>query len=300
MLRKLFALFLFIGAIGIFVLWYLYFFVYYTAHLELDMNVEEYRVELFSPSSARTQDFFCEQNPCIIPGISPLSYTIRVHADGYKSESFEKKFRGRSWIYLSWVLEKNAVLRPLTQTSSDTKQEAIRFLREKKKYRELFWDDTHSSEIVAEEVSPGRNIFLRHGERQALYFPQQGTLKNITFPFEILSIKETNNPSVFHMVSVEGSFLYHIHSWDFEFQYVFRDYVNDGEYVIGIVYADEVQKKQNFSFEEKGHILVLYNQRSKHRKVLMQVDGYPERIFWQQDKVMVVVDGEEYELENYR
>ena len=78
MSRKIYALFILIGAIWALVLGYLYFFVYYTATLTIDANVGNYRVELFSLATAQKWKHECPEEVCVINDVSPFDYNISI------------------------------------------------------------------------------------------------------------------------------------------------------------------------------------------------------------------------------
>ena len=66
-----------------FVLFYMYFFVYYTATITNHSNVWGYSVKMFGKSIAKTFMYDCPDKVCIIKDISPLEYNMTIKRDGY-------------------------------------------------------------------------------------------------------------------------------------------------------------------------------------------------------------------------
>ena len=75
-----------IGFIGAIVLFYLYFFVYYTSTLTVTSNISPFSFSLASTKLPQRIEYTCEKSPCTYTDISPFVYEIQGFATWYTSE----------------------------------------------------------------------------------------------------------------------------------------------------------------------------------------------------------------------
>lgn len=332
MLRKLYALFILIGTLGALLLVYLYFFVYYTSIIELSTNTDNYQVELFSQKTAKKWVYSCNENPCILSGVAPLSYMIHISATWFQKESFSEVVPARSRIQIQKELEKQARLRLWEDWTIRQPLREIERLREEKQYAARFdlykeqravieveetlatiyiidskgkrkitsFSDIALDRIVLAPISESRDVFMYLWEKQYIYQADQGNLIEIQFPFKIKYIKQTQQRHMYHLVSEEGSFLYDITDKSFEYQYLFHDFIYDWKNIIGVLKDEEEQKKKNFSLSQRGTLLVYYDISSKDKRVLLTIDGVFEAIEEIEGNVIIKTNSGEYILENYK
>ncbi|MDA9129132.1 hypothetical protein N9J72_01500 [Candidatus Gracilibacteria bacterium] len=333
MRRKLYALLILIGVIGAGVLTYLYFFVYYTATLTVNSNVPEYSVELFSKSTAQKRVVDCPEEICIINEVSPFEYNVSILKDDYESQNLNITVKARRPESLFLELEKKVSLSQISSLSiQETNQERIQRLRaENRSYARFdlgnntlisFREEGNRLEMLfekggeiklisdflkvpensigADSISSSDSVFLGIGENSYIFDTTNGKLFQLDFQIDIFYIKAGSQPGEYLIITEKGAFLYNSISGESEFQYLFRDYVYSENEIIGIIFKDEEQKKQNFDLEEESENLIMkYNPQDKTRKILYRTNQAIERIVKQQEKIILTIQGEKFELENY-
>jgi len=330
--RKLYALLILIWVIGAFVLVYLYFFVYYTATLQIEANVSDYSVELFSESTALKKTHVCDEVSCMIPNVSPFEYTMTLKKQWYKNTISLIKIIPRETQSFEVYLEKHAKLTPvqiepteptieqIIQAKRDEKRFYIYFdiwVNEKITFSEEWWQlivrynsdreifDIAKTEIVAkwdiysEYITDSRDIFMKIWED--FYIFSDATKQIIKLPFEIgvRYIKLWKNKGEYLIVTDKWSFLSTLWGSTPEYQYLFKDFIYLRNEIIGIIEQDEVQKKQNFDLTDSGNLIVQYSQDDKTRKILLSTTDSINRIEKIGEKVLVIVGDIQYELENF-
>lgn len=115
---RLYALLLLVGTLGLIVLAYLYFFVFYTAVVVINSNVSEYTVEFFNPATAQKREEFCKEALCEILDVSPLEYTITFSKEDYETQTLSTKIQARKKQDFLVEFEKKARLEPLISAVS--------------------------------------------------------------------------------------------------------------------------------------------------------------------------------------
>jgi len=118
---------------------YLYFFVYYTATLTIDANVDDYKVELFSLGTAQKWIHDCPEAECVIAGVSPFDYNISISKADYETKVIPAKIGARGKESIIVQLEKKVSLVSLdTEIVQETNREKIQRLREENLYYARF------------------------------------------------------------------------------------------------------------------------------------------------------------------
>lgn len=295
--RKLFALFVLIWALWFFVLLYLYFFVYYTATLVIVANEENYSWELVSIKNAQNRKFTCIQKECIIEDIPPFDYRLTLSKDDFKSISQSISLSARTAERIEVLFERQARLSletvVLPESSWDFLSEIALPLPEA-----VSWDDIHYEPIIWAEGE----MFLRAGNTSFIYESLWGNLTELPYRIPVVYIKAGTVGGSYQVVTEVGTFLYSRQSRTSNFQYLFFDYVVlSEEQIIWVIRPDETEKRQNFSLPESSEtLIVLYNSRTRDRRVLLSSSQKITRIFSDAGEVYVVTDeGISYKLENY-
>jgi len=164
MSRKLYALFILIGAIGAIILTYIYFFVYYTATLSINANIPGYTVELFSKSTAQKWSHECPQQECIIAEVSPFEYNISISKQDYKTIIIPVKIAPRKRQNFVIEFEPDTDLKLLEKLElEETAKQKIQRLREQSKYFETFRLD-EATQIIFDQDQNGLEMKLQTGE----------------------------------------------------------------------------------------------------------------------------------------
>ncbi len=330
---RLYALLILIGTIGFFVLFYLYFFVYYTATVVIDANVGGYKVDFFAPATAQKRSVECPEARCEIADISPFEYNITFSKAEYKNSTLSVKIAPRKRQEFIVKLEKQAKLEAMLQDTQapETSKQKIERLREENLYIASFklsdekkatfsqrgermdfelrgsgsiqkiadFPTANPESIYAEYIGETKKIFFKITETSYIFDSDIGVLYTLPFEIEVRYIKPTKRLSEFLVVTEKGTFLYYSASKTSQFQYLFRDFVFWKDAQIGIIYDDETQKKQNFNITQKGNIVMYYTQAVRERKVLLVTDLKIDRIELQEEKVIVTAGTEQFELQNF-
>lgn len=295
--RKLFALFVLIWALGFFVLMYLYFFVYYTATLVIVANEDNYSWELVSIKNAQNRKFTCIQKECIIEDIPPFDYRLTFSKDDFKSISQSISLSARTAERIEVMFERQARLTLETvvipESSWDFLSEIVLPLPEG------FSPDDITYEAI---IGTQGETFISAGDTSFIYDSVWGTLTKLPFRIPVRYIKLWTTRWRYQVVTEVGTFLYSRQTGLTEFQYLFFDYaVLSEEQIIWVIRPDEVEKRQNFSLpESKDTLILLYNSRTRERKVLLSSPQEIIRIESQNGEVFFTTwENIRYKLENY-
>lgn len=332
MSRKLYALIILIWSLAFLVLLYLYFFVYYTATLVIDANVGNYRVELFSSATAGKWSHECETQRCVIPEVSPFEYTISIIKEDYETKIISAKVSPRRQESIVVQLEKRADLVSFEKVEVvETNKQKIQRLREENLFYARFQlvggstinfveqDDEilmrynfqgeqaqiqtfpkiNSEDIRVDAIGSSDNIFITLAKNTYIFDTDIRALYKLPYTINIDYIKSTGNDGNYLIVTKNGSFLYNISNESSQFQYIFKDFLYSGEDLIGVVFADEEQKKSNFWLGQNGNLIVKYSPEDKTRKVLYSTNLSIDRLEWKDDTIIVSSGDETYELKNF-
>ena len=330
--RKLFAIFVFVWAIGVLVLFYLYFFVYYTSTLVITSNEDEFRWELISVRNAQIRPFNCSASPCMIPDVPPFQYRLVLHKDDFKSLTLEVDITPRSTIEVQVDFERQArlSLRSIVTEDEfipvqvDSERVFARFERgsDAIEFRARTWSDrldmyfigalwevllrdvarVWPSEILIQTIRDTRDIHIKLWGANYIYEYAPSTL--ITLPLEVPVhyAKRSHEQGKYHIVTDVWSFIYTKQTSQIEFQYAFRDYVVlDTQNIIWVIFSGDEERKRNFWFEdEKGTLIVLQNPRTRERNILLRLSESVREIHRSSWEVIVISsDGITYRLDNY-
>lgn len=332
MLRKIYALLILLATIGALISAYLYFFVYYTSTITIHANVDTYKVSFFSKKTARKWEHECPDTQCEIPDVAPLEYRISIYKTDYQSQTLSIDVAPRRNEDIFIELKKQPQLTKIDVPAIvENKADILARLKQKNKYiatypldtgeRLLFeprWDtvvaiyetnDQHieiqafplqdAQNLYGEYIYGTEEIFFRVGNLSYIYNISRGELIELPFDIEILYVKTSPQPWMYYIVTKQGTFLYDSLNNRSEYQYIFHDFIHTTETYVGIIYDDETQKKKNFSFTQPGHLIVQYHPTEKTRDVLYTLETYPERIEYRDEKVILILDGDIYELTNF-
>ena len=328
--RKLYALLVLIGALGFLVLVYLYFFVYYTSNLTINANVWEYEVSLFSTKTAFKKQVSCPESICVISDLSPLSYSVSISKSGYESQNIPLELKARTSEELIVQLEKKLSLtqRDILSSQEESIQEKITRLREEGDWitrYELpngnilsFQEDADQmvlyetvqetqKEIARFPISPEKqiqlsqifssdDILLSLPSGQYLLTDSARKLVDIDIALPIRYGKSQGN-GVYIFVTEKGSFVWKAGiAPDYEVQ--FSDFVRDGEDIIGVIWKDDSQKRENFWIEGSWDVIVRYNESTKLRKELYNGPDSISKIYRDGQDIYVEIGAKEFKLEN--
>lgn len=295
--RKLFALFILIWALGFFVLIYLYFFVYYTSTLVIVANEENYSWELVSIKNAQNRKFTCIQKECIIEDIPPFDYRLTLSKDNFKSISQSINLSARTAERIEVMFERQARLSLETlvipESSWDVLSDIVLPLPEG------FPRDNIRYESI---VGTQGEIFISAENLSFIYDSIWGNLTELPYRIPVIYIKAWTTRWSYQVVTEVGTFLYSRQSGVSTFQYLFFDYVVlSEEQIIWVIRPDETEKRQNFSLpESRETLIVLYNSRTRDRRILLSSSQLVTRIFSEEGEVYVVTAEDiRYKLENF-
>jgi len=330
--RKLYAFLILIWTIWALVLFYLYFFVFYTSQLSFNSNIWEYKVTLYSPSLAQKKEQLCPQSLCIINDVSPFEYNISISKDGYETKNLNIVVWARQNQEILIELQKKAVLEEvLDMKALETPQEKIQRLRDNNLSFARFQINTESEIRFTEEsntlkmlyitwsskreiqsfpkisadsidaslIGTTQNIFLSLWNTSYIFETRQARVTKLPFEIKVRYIKPDKNTWTYLIVTENGTFHYNAINNTSNFEYLFRDFVYINKWTIGVIYKDEIQKKSNFWLEQKWNLIVLYNPDSKERKVILETLLPITHIQNVDDKVIFTAGNKDFELLNY-
>jgi hypothetical protein len=128
--------------------------------------VREYKVELFSKTTAIKYTHDCEQEECIIQDVSPFDYNITISKTSYNPQVIPMKVssRKREEIYIN--LEKKVQLEPviLIEYPESLQEKVIRIRQENKYY--VSFQIPEDSKIVFQEQGDQIKMILQKNKRE--------------------------------------------------------------------------------------------------------------------------------------
>lgn len=153
--------------------------------------------------------------------------------------------------------------------------------------------------IQVSNIGENWNIFLSLWKQSYIFDTNSVRLYSLPFEVAVSYIKPDSVVGNYLVVTEKGTFHYNIADDTAVFEYLFRDFVYEGDTTIGIIYKDEIQKKSNFDIEQKWNLIVQYNPDSKERKILLSTDLSIDKIQKIWDKIIFSSGKKQYELLNY-
>jgi hypothetical protein len=298
----------------------------------IDANVDDYRVELYSPRTAQKWMHDCPEAKCIIEGVSPFDYNISIIKTDYDTIVISAKISARNKETIVVQLEKNISLVSIGgENTVETNKQKIQRLREEKLYYSRFQLDddilltfkqqedqlllqyrtpnnmrdiwnfklVEKDDILIDSIPETWNIFLSLGDEYYVFDTQKFSLHLLNFGLEINYIKWGGTKGMYLIVTDKWTFLYDIIEKTSEFQYLFKDFLYAWDDIIWIIYEDEEQKKSNFNLSDSWNLIIRYSPKAKTRKIVETTKLNIDRLEWRGEKIIFSERGNEYELWNF-
>lgn len=331
--KKLFALLVLIWTLGFFVLFYLYFFVYYTATLVIVSNEPDFRWELVSVRNAQNISFSCPERECIIRDIPPFDYRLSLFKEDFKTQNILISTSARSSQELEIVfvrdprLTLSTVLQDGVFTRQDTWLDDGVYLSFESQgveifFRELSWRSALEmfyrtqlgevrlrevprvswSQISVDYIRGSGDIFIWVWNQKFIYDRWASNLIVLPFEIPVRYIKAWDTRAYYYVVTDVWSFIYRKQTNTSEFQYLFFDsVVLSPESIVGIILPHDTERRQNFNLGEEGRTLIVHhNSRTRERRVLLSTSENIQQIHNTRGEVYLVnSQWESFRLENF-
>ena len=331
--KKLFALLVLIWAIGFFVLFYLYFFVYYTATLVIISNEPDFRGELVSVRNAQNITFSCPERECIIRDIPPFDYNLSLFKENFRTQNISISIIPRisQEIEIEFVRDPRLTLRSVVQESAFIRQDVwledwvyLSFESDNVEiiFRELSWRSGLAMfyrsdlgevrlrevpriswpQIHVEHIRESSDIFIRVGNQSFIYERWASNLIVLPFEIPVRYVKNSHINGHYHLVTELWSFSYRKQTNTAEFQYLFFDsVVLSPESIVGIILPDDNERRQNFNLWDEGRTLIVHhNSRTRERRILMSTSENIRQIHERGWEVYLIsAQWESFLLENF-
>jgi len=302
----------------IFWAWFLYlvyyfYFVFNLAELSLNSNVEDFYVEIKSTNSRLSYDFYCDVSNCNLWKVSAVNYIIKVSKDWYHTYTSHIKLKRNAKKIIDINLEKKI---DLNKVKVEKPWNNIEYLREISNYRKKFFKFFDLKELwyFGFEKKEWNKLSLYHilnWESRKLYDFLDSPYVDINI-YDILHnnskilvelwnrkfIFDLKNNSVFsfnlatpinyskiqwNIVFIntdKWTFLYNINTNNLEYFYTFYDFIDRGDYILGVINKKEKEKKNNFWFQNTyWDIIIKYNKNTKKMHLIKEVDFEINKIF---------------------
>lgn len=331
MKRKLYALFILAWAIGALLLAYLFFFVYYTWSLTINSNVDNYRVELYSPGTTQKWIHECSDFVCEIYDVSPFDYNVSIIKADYKTKVFSYKVRPRGQENVVVQLEKQVQLDTVIwENIAETAQEKIQRIRDENLYYAKFtiadrvlrfkqedgelllqyvvngevkdiskFKTIQKEDINITEIYSSNNFAIELWNDNYIFDTNYYRIQKLPEIKELAYIKYDLIIKKYIVITSVWAFVYNIQDNNLDYQYQFKDYINMPGYMVWIIYADEEQKKQNFNISEQGNVIIKYSQADKTRKVIYFTNNPINELYQDWEQIFIISWNNILELKNF-
>ena len=308
---------------------YFYFFVGYTWELTIESNTSEYQVELYSKRVGNSFEFDCPEASCTLSDISPLEYSLRVRKDGYETVYQDIDMPARESLSVDISLIKQISLsESLVPEQEISNKDRISFLRDKNKALRFFdiepwvyayfsqkwelylyrdestqkiWDFNISSDDILDVkiVSETDYIYFQIGNTKYFHNIDSWTIQTLDLWVEVNYIKQWNTNTDFLFVTQVWVYIYDVSTNSFNYFYLFKDFIYAADEYVGIIYADEENKRKNFDLEVRdSNLIIRYNPATKDRDILYETSLNIDRIYLQDESIYFESEGKRYQLEN--
>ena len=331
MSNKFLALLILIFTIsGIF--WvYFYFFVGYTWTVIINSNISDYQVELYTKKLWKTFDYQCQQSPCILNDLSPLSYNLRIYKKGYNSISQNLDIDPRTSVNISINAIKEISFDEILQVKNKvSNKDKISLLRDKKRSYRLFdfedwsyayftessqwelplyvynqWNSQKIGDFSASDsldVKRARDtnfLYIRIWELRYLYNIQRWVIQVLDLGVDVNYVKSWQSDNSLVFITPVWAYTYNIDTTLLEYFYLFKDFVYFEDDYIGVIYADEEKKLKNLNLEDKKtNLIIKYNPLLKQREILYETAINIDQIYIEDGVVYFESEGRIYSLDN--
>jgi len=333
MSNKIIALLILIWTIsGIFWL-YFYFFVGYTSAVTIEANIENYNVTLYSKRFGKSFDYQCPDMTCVLWDVSPLEYNLRINKEGYSWVFQDIDVKARENLSLTIVAQKKVSLDQVEVQEVDiSNKQRISFLRDKKRAYSFFdfwsgnygyflekgddklslyininesgekvWDFSRvqSTALDLQKVSQKELLYFEIGEQRYFYDISTWKIQTLDITVDILYVKPGRTETELLFVTSVGTYIYDIRQNIFEYVSLFKDFIYQDDFYIGVIFSDEKQKLRNFGWEDTtANLIVKYNPLTKEKAILYETGLDIEKIYFD-TWIYFESEGKRYGLENY-
>lgn len=323
-------IFLFISAISWF---YFYFFVYYVWNLEINSNIDNYKVELYSKNLLKTFSFDCKDKKCSIKELAPINYDLKILKNWYKDFSKNISIEKNNTLNLDINLEKDIKLNNNINKVFDNKlitdkNKILNLKNSKLHYAsfylewiwefyfnkannlELFFENKKiwSFDIVEKDLIKLENIYNNSSKYDKNYFYLEIGNKKFIYSIKNLDYKEINlnvkinyiksNNDILSIVTGKWTFIYNYLNWKQEYFSLFNDFVFYKNWYIAIFIKDDKIRINNFWLEDNNKDkIIFFNTETKEKKLLYEAELDLNKIMSIGDKIIFIdKDNNEFSL----
>lgn len=308
-------------------LFYVYFFVYNLVSIQIISNEPNYQVVLYNKKLHNSLSYDCENKVCDINELSAFQYKLEVLKDWYdkiekdinlevekqiniklqKTISFEK-------LYNTWSLEEKQIEQDkdlkdnylfinisnlwdfIFKESSNNKIDIYynsnfiwsftKVAKDKINLKEIYWTKDY--------------IYLELGDKKYILNLDFTNIRDLNVNLNINYIKVFND-SFFQIVTEKWTFMYNFKTLDLSYFSRFYDFVYINWVYIAIINHFDTIRKQNMWYENNSlNLIVLFNDKTKEKRLLKQVDFDIKSIFLDWERVIFVSSSEDsYILSNF-
>lgn len=337
MWNRIISFFILVGIIAGAVGFYYYFFVIHKGSLVLESNIGEYRVELYNRELKTTFRTDCESARCEIIDLAPFDYEMTLIKEGYESIFSEISIERKSSQTFSANFEKSIFFTPVSKSpqGNEEKIQALQkqtflfqqyksfeaqegeyyYVQETEKNLHFLKDSWEKDPVLLytfQKIPPKDIAFFRvYGDSKIILW-LQGTyvlIDTLSWEYEKLPFYQNlwyakKDGNILSLINDKGTFLYDITTKNLEYFYLFRDFLYlDTEHYVGIIYKDELQKKQNFQLSNTTqNLLVKYNHATRTLKVIKEIPQNVTKLIFDEEGDIVFYDDTNtaYKIENIK
>lgn len=318
---------------------YLIFFVSYTWTLEINSNVDNYKVKMYAKKIAKTFDYECIEKKCSLTDISPFDYNITISSPTYKDYVSELVIEPKKVNTININLIKDTKLEFIKDEIIETKNSPevnskIEEIKVKKQsffntyidwigylyfkenwsnldfYKSFSWTEDklarfpkiEKDKIAIFQTYWADNILLINlWEDKYIYNLLTKNVRDFKLVPSVKYIKVWEKPNEYQIVTEVWTFTYSYDLWVPKYFYLFKDFVYFEDSYIWIIFKDEVEKFNNFSLKNNNkNVIIKYNSNDLQRKVILETDLDVEKIVYEWTEISFYDKfGKKYKLENF-
>jgi len=246
--------------------------------LEINSNENNFSWKIYNIKFSK--DFFCKQKKCIISNVPPFEYNLTLTKTGFLD--IHKKINLSKSIKLDIKFQKKIKLKKI-ENKITRKQLINKIIQDKKNNFYYLWKKLQFRSIINSK----NYLYAFYNKKLIFYNKNNNYSFDIDFYLNIEYIKELY-PDLFVIKTNKWAFNFNKKTKEIDYFSLFDDYVYFNNFYIGVIDDNDLQRKNNLWFKnKKWNLVILYDLKTKTKRILYISDYKIKKIFIESNKVFI-------------